>query len=127
MEESLQELRGTFTHHYAVTFRRVLPDDTLISMTAGADEPWYALSFITYVEPREPFLALGKFLLKSLIALYGARPHWGKYCPLSEADAAALYPRLPDFRAICRRVDPHSIFQNDFTRRVLGSGGACVP
>src|SRR5262245_25396428 len=39
MEQALEDLRGTYTQHYAVTFRRVLPDDTLISMTAGADEP----------------------------------------------------------------------------------------
>ncbi len=120
MEEPLRQLRGTFTHHYVVTFRRVLPDDTLISMTAGAEEPWYALSFITYAEPREPFLAVGTFLLKSMIALFGARPHWGKFCPLSPEEAAALYPRLPEFREICRRVDPQGVFQHEFTRRVLG-------
>ncbi|MGE5194482.1 MAG: FAD-binding protein [Deltaproteobacteria bacterium] len=122
MDESLQELRGTFTQHYVVTFRRVLPDDTLISMTAGADEPWYAISFITYVEPRDPFLAMGTFLLKSMIQLFGARPHWGKFCPLSRQEAEALYARLLDFRTICRRVDLHGVFQNDFTRRVLGFG-----
>jgi hypothetical protein len=120
MEETLHELRGTFTHHYVVTFRRVLPDDTLISMTAAAEEPWYAISFITYVEPRDRFLAMGTFLLRSMIALYGARPHWGKFCPLSLQEATALYRRLPDFRSICRRVDPRGVFQNDFTRRVLG-------
>jgi len=120
MEQQLQDLRGTFTHHYVVTFRRVLPDETLISTTAGSEEPWYAISFITYAEPRDAFLVMGTFLLKSMIALFGARPHWGKFCPLSQQEAATLYPRLPDFRAICRRVDPRGVFQNDFTRRVLG-------
>jgi FAD/FMN-containing dehydrogenase len=122
MEQELQGLRGTFTHHYAVTFRRVLPDDTLISMTADAEEPWYAISFITYVVPRDRFLAMGTFLLRCMIPLYGARPHWGKFCPLTRDEAAQLYPRLADFRAICRRVDPLGVFQNDFTRRVLGFG-----
>jgi FAD/FMN-containing dehydrogenase len=122
MDQALHELRGTFTHHYVVTFRRVLPDDALISMTADADEPWYAISFITYVEPRDRFLAMGAFLLRSMIALYNARPHWGKFCPLSHEEAAALYPRLADFRAICRHVDPHGAFQNDFTRHALGFG-----
>jgi hypothetical protein len=120
MEQTLAGLRGTYTQHYAVTFRRVLPDDTLISMTAGTDEPWYAISFITYFEPRDRFLAMATFLLRSMIRLFGARPHWGKFCPLSPEEAAQLYPRMPDFGAICRRVDPHSVFQNEFTRRVLG-------
>src|SRR5262249_52666026 len=120
MEQTLEDLRGTYTQHYAVTFRRVLPDDTLISMTAGADEPWYAISFITYPQARAPFLGMGTFLLGCMIPLSGARPHWGKFCPLTPEEAAQLYPRLADFRAICRRVDPHGVFQNDFTRRVLG-------
>jgi FAD/FMN-containing dehydrogenase len=120
MDETLTGLAGTFTYHYIVTFRRVLPDDTLISMTAGATEPWYAISFITYVEPRDRFLAMGRFLLESMTKLYGARPHWGKYCPLTSEAAGALYPRLADFRAICRHVDPQGVFRNDFVTRVLG-------
>jgi FAD/FMN-containing dehydrogenase len=120
MEETLEKLSGTFTHHYVVTFRRVLPDDTLISMTAGASEPWYAVSFITYVEPRDRFLAMASFLLESMMKLYGARPHWGKFCPLSTEAASRLYPRLDEFRAICRQVDPHGAFQNAFVSRVLG-------
>lgn len=120
MREALENLAGTFTYHYVVTFRLVLPDDTLISMTAGAAEPWYAISIITYVEPRDRFLALGTFLQDSMVQLYGARPHWGKFCPLSREAASALYPRLDDFRAICRRVDPHGVFQNEFVSRVLG-------
>jgi hypothetical protein len=122
MNQALEKRRGTFTPHYVVTFRRVLPDDALISMTAGADEPWYAISFITYVEPRARLLALGTFLLQSMVPLFGARPHWGKFCPLSQEEAAILYPRLEDFRSICRRVDPHGVFRNDSVRRVLGFG-----
>ncbi len=119
MEKSLEKLCGTFTYHYVVTFRRVLPDDTLISMTASAEEPWYAISFITYVEPRDQFLAMGSFLLESMVKLYGARPHWGKFCPLPPEAAGALYPRLADFRGICRNVDPHGVFRNDFVKQVL--------
>jgi FAD/FMN-containing dehydrogenase len=120
MDATLEKLSGTFTHHYVVTFRRVLPDDTLISMTAGATEPWYAISFITYVEPRDRFMAMGTFLLDSMVTLFGARPHWGKFCPLSPEAASGLYPRLPEFREICRHVDPHGAFQNDFVSRLFG-------
>jgi hypothetical protein len=125
MEDALAALRGTFTQHYVVTFRRVLPDDALIAMTAaapasGGDVPWYAISFITYAEPRDAFCGLAKFLLSSMIRLYGARPHWGKYCPLTQAEAEALYPRLETFREIARGVDPEGVFQNEFVGRVLG-------
>src|SRR5262245_49918139 len=36
MADEFQQRRGTFTYHYPVTFRRVLSDDALIAMTAGA-------------------------------------------------------------------------------------------
>ncbi len=123
-EQALGELRGTFTHHYVVTFRQILPDDTLISTTARADESWYSISFITYFEPRDRFLKMGTFLLKCMIPLYGARPHWGKYCPLSREEAAGLYPQLAEFRAQCLRVDPNGVFRNDFVRNVLGFDAA---
>src|SRR5262249_52506564 len=39
----LQENAGTYTHHYPICVRRVLPDNTLISMASGEGDPWYAL------------------------------------------------------------------------------------
>ena len=119
LDELLQR-RGSFTHHYAITFRRVLPDDALISMTSGA-RTWYAISFITYVEPRDDFYAMASFLSRAMVTLFEARLHWGKYFPLTGVDIEKAYPRLPDFRAICRRVDPHGVFRNDFVNRVLFS------
>jgi len=120
MLERLQSLRGTFTHHYPITFRKVLADDTLISMTADASEPWYAISFITYVEPRDAFFELASFLAESMAALFGARPHWGKYFPLESVHVAGLYPNLAEFRELCRQVDPKGVFRSAFVNRVMG-------
>lgn len=121
MREELHRLRGTFTHHYPITFRRVLPDDTLISTTAG-DEVRYAVSFITLAEPRDAFLAMGSFLARSMAKLFDARPHWGKWFPLGGDDVERLYPGLPEFREVCRVVDPRGVFRNEFTDRVLFGG-----
>ena len=121
MKEELMQKRGTFTLHYPITFRRVLPDDALIAMSSG-DEIVYAISFITYVEPREPFFALASFLARSMTALFGARLHWGKYFPLEHGQLAHLYLALAEFRRICARTDPHGVFRNAFVDRVLGLG-----
>ena len=43
----IEPLRGSYTHHYPICFRRVLPDDPMISMASGSDEDYYALSFIS--------------------------------------------------------------------------------
>lgn len=117
----LERHRGTFTHHYPVTFRRVLPDDALISTSCG-DEPRYALSFITYAEPRDDFSALATFLARSMARLFDARPHWGKWFPLDGSEVERLYPNLAEFRVACDRVDPRGVFRNEFVERVLFGG-----
>ena len=57
--------------------------------------------------------------LEAMTQLFDAHAHWGKYFPLGPADVAAAYPRLAEFRALCNRVDPHGVFRNEFTSRVL--------
>jgi hypothetical protein len=118
MLETLTEKRGSFTHHYPITFRRVLADDALISMTSGEDN-WYTISFITYVEPRDAFCEFADFLACSMATLFDARLHWGKYFPLGREDVERSFPQLAEFRAICRKVDQHGVFRNAFVERVL--------
>ena len=119
--EVVQALKGTYVHDYLVTFRKVLADDTLISMTSGdRSEAWYAISLVTYQRDHLPFLGMAAFLAASMASVYGARPHWGKICPLSTAAVERLYPDLPRFRSVCAAIDREQVFVNDFARRVLG-------
>ena len=119
MADELHHLRGSFTHHYPIAFRRVLPDDAMISPCSGSDEAYYAISFITYVEPRDRFLDMACFLAHSTAQLFQARLHWGKYFPLVEAEVERLYPRLPEFRTLCERIDPNGVFRSEFMERIL--------
>lgn len=118
--DDLLAIRGVFTHHYPICTRRVLPDETTVSMSSGGGEPWYAFSFITLEEPRDGFQTMAAYLARSMAQLFGARPHWGKYFPLDADTVHSLYLRLEEFDEICRRFDPQGVFQNDFTRRILG-------
>jgi FAD/FMN-containing dehydrogenase len=116
-------LRGAYTHDYVITFRRVLRDDTLISMTSGdTSDAWYAISLITYQRDIAPFLKVTGLLATTMRRAFGARPHWGKLCPLTTAEFATLYGDLDRFRAYCATVDPFQTFVNDFARRALGFG-----
>ncbi|MEX2169913.1 MAG: D-arabinono-1,4-lactone oxidase [Pirellulales bacterium] len=117
----LDERCGSYTHHYPICVRRVLPDDTLISMTGGVAEPSYAISFISYAKPtqRESFMKFAELLSKSMAALFDARPHWGKVCPLTAGEATRLYPGLPEFRKICDAADRNGVFRNDWISRTL--------
>ena len=114
-------LRGIYWHDYPVTCRCVLRDDTLISMTSGGeDEMWYAISLLTYQRDLVPFLKVARLLAVTMSHAYRARPHWGKICPLTGEELAALHPGLQRFRAQCESVDPSHLFVNEFARLALG-------
>lgn len=58
--------------------------------------------------------------LEDAVLPLGARPHWGKCFVATAEQLAERYPRLVDFQAIRRRVDPEGKFGNAFLDRVLG-------
>ena len=118
--DSLSSIKGCFTHHYPICFRRIMPDDTLISMASGVSEDWYAISFITYVEPRDEFYALATFLANSMFELFQARIHWGKWFPQTSKLVNQLYPKIDTFRDVCSRYDPNGVFRNSFVEDKLG-------
>jgi FAD/FMN-containing dehydrogenase len=118
--EQFELLRGSFTYHYPICYRRVLPDDTMISMTCGSEEDWYAISFITYTLPRDAFFALGEFLACSMFRLFAARIHWGKWFPFDSDIVQQQYPQLARFREICNEFDSGGIFRNKFISRTMG-------
>jgi FAD/FMN-containing dehydrogenase len=124
--DSLSALAGCYTHHYPVCIRLVLPDDTLISMASSDDEPYYALSFISYVRPseRDGFFTFSDFLARSTASLFRARPHWGKVCPINGEQTKSLYPHLATFRDICSRFDPGGQFRNGWVTDLLFRGTA---
>jgi hypothetical protein len=125
MQESLDELQDQYCHHYPICVRRVLPDDTLISMASGGNQDWYALSFISYARParRAGFSLFANFMAQSMSRLFQARPHWGKICPLEANELTALYPRFDSFRTVCASLDPKGVFQNDWTTALLEADG----
>ena len=111
--DEVWRLRGAYTLHYPLFFRRVRPDETLLSMTSGVGEPggdWYSISFFTYRRPREDFDRFAGVVARCMRDLFGARLHWGKYFPLPLQDAARAYPGFEDFAAVCRRYDPGKRF-----------------
>lgn len=113
---------GSYTHHYPICLRRVLPDDALISITGDSAEPWYAVSFISYarVGERQGFMGCARVLCAALGRLYGARPHWGKICPLSAEDVRRLYPNWEQFVEVCRGADPAGTFRGEWLKRLFG-------
>lgn len=114
-----------YTHHYPICIRRILSDETLISMTAprsdgeGAspEEDWYSISLINYqsAKNRQAFHQLAKYLAESMQDQFAARVHWGKLNPLSADRLRQQYPAFATFAAIRKKIDPNKQFCNDWT------------
>jgi xylitol oxidase len=58
--------------------------------------------------------------LESELATFDARPHWGKLFATDASRLAELYPRLPDFAALVKGMDPDGKFANDLVDGWLG-------
>lgn len=60
--------------------------------------------------------------LEARLAPFHARPHWGKLFTMPGAQVAALYPRMADFHALTRDLDPTGKFRNAFVDAVTLAG-----
>ena len=135
-EGELMDLAGVYDHHFPICVRKILTDDTLISMASSGikssagiectvpdriNEPWYAITLTSYVSPdkRQPFFQVACFLAKSMSKLYGARPHWAKLCTLPAHELRELYPNFQEFSRQCRSSDPMGVFQNHWTEELI--------
>jgi L-gulonolactone oxidase len=119
--QEVQAAKGSYTLHYIMFIRKVMPDDSLIGMTAN-QKTRYALGFFTYHRnsARQGYWDFTKTMAKILNRLFDARLHWGKHFPLEHQDIARLYPDMEKFKNICQKVDQKGVFQNEYTRKVFG-------
>ena len=125
LSAAFEELRGSYVHHYPICVRRVQPDATLISMSScdGIEaEDWYAISLITFAEPRAPFQRVARMLAHVMAEDFGARLHWGKWFPLGAAAVERNHPGMPAFKAVCEEFDPRAVFRNGFLRETIFHG-----
>lgn len=129
LEKELHEISGTYCHHFPICVRKVLQDDTLISMASPAGreskaespEAWYAITFTSFSgsSDQDAFEKLGRFLTRAMASLFAARPHWGKLGYLQPDKHRALYPQFDIFQQCCETYDPDGHFQNDWTSEFL--------
>lgn len=124
LQTDFQKCHGTYTHHYPICIRRVLPDNTMLSMSSGK-EVVYSISLISYqrISDRTAYMNCMRQLARAASILFDARPHWGKLCPLQQSDFARLYPELDTFGETCRQIDPERMFSNQWICDKLLSPG----
>lgn len=101
---------------FPLEVRSVAGDDLWLSMAHGGPRAFVAV-YTVHGDGRARawFAALERILVAA-----GGRPHWGKMHSLGAAELAPLYPRMGDFLALRRQLDPDGLFGNASTDRVLG-------
>lgn len=63
--------------------------------------------------------AVNKLLpkIEAVLAPYHAKPHWGKLFAMPAKTLAAHYKKLPEFKEVVAKYDPHGKFRNEFLNR----------
>jgi FAD/FMN-containing dehydrogenase len=116
----IQSLRGQYRHHYPICIRKVLADETLISMASG-NEDYYAISLISYARPsqRRGFELFAQVIASCMAKRFRARPHWGKHCPLPAEELRKLYPNFQLFLDVKKQFDSNAVFDNSWTEQLF--------
>jgi L-gulono-1,4-lactone dehydrogenase len=112
------ERRG-FAVPFPIEFRVVASDDAYLSTAYGRDTVYVAVHMYRGMAWEPYFRAV-----EAIMDDYEGRPHWGKRHFQSAATLAPRYPEWDRFQAERVRLDPEGVFQNDYTKRVLGPVGA---
>ncbi|MFI5873628.1 FAD-binding protein [Streptomyces sp. NPDC051445] len=96
--------------------------------TVAADEQWLSPSYgrdtvalhFTWVEDAAAVLPVVR-AVEAALEPYEPRPHWGKVYEVPAAVVRGRYPRIDDFTALARVLDPAGKFTNAFVRDLLAS------
>lgn len=95
--------------------RTIAADDLWLSPAYGRDS--FALHFTWISDMAAVIPALTA--IEERLALFDARPHWGKVFTLSPDVVRTRYERLPDFSELTARFDPTGKFRNAFVDRFV--------
>jgi L-gulono-1,4-lactone dehydrogenase len=113
--------RRGFAVGFPIEVRFVAADDAYLSPSSGRETCYIAVHMYRGMEWDAYFRAV-----ESIMDSHGGRPHWGKRHFQSAATLAPRYPEWDRFQALRLKLDPTSVFSNEYTDRVLGPIGARV-
>ena len=58
-------------------------------------------------------------IIEEQLAPFDARPHWGKLFTVRPERLQSLYEKLPEFRQLLMRYDPHGKFRNAYLDKYI--------
>jgi xylitol oxidase len=95
--------------------RTVLPDE--LWMSTAYDRNCVCLHF-TWTDDDDD-VAAAIPIVEAALASFRPRPHWGKMHSRTPQEIEDQYPRIGDFRELCRRNDPDGKFRNAYLDRYI--------
>lgn len=114
---ALSEIRDTIAPVLQISeVRAIAPDDLWLSPTGGL----LSVAFHFTWQPDTARVLPVVRLVEERLAEFGARPHWGKVFTAGRAELARVHPRLGDFAALARELDPDRKLGNDLVDGWLG-------
>ncbi|MHB1537901.1 MAG: D-arabinono-1,4-lactone oxidase, partial [Solirubrobacteraceae bacterium] len=100
---------------FPIEVRTVAADDAFLSTASERDSGYVAVHMFEGMEWRPYFEAVEEIMTR-----LGGRPHWGKRHFQTAEQLRGRYPHWDRFAAVRARLDPHGVFANAYTQRVLG-------
>ncbi len=119
--EALAAIRSLFQerhpgHAYPVYTRFIAGDSAFLSPFHERDSVSVSVGYAAHSDHWTLFSDVDRLLVEE----FDARAHWGKNHLMTRERMARAYPRLEDFVAVRRELDPEGIFLNDHLRALVG-------
>jgi xylitol oxidase len=115
---AIERLRDQVSPHLLISEIRTVAADKLW-MSPCYEQPSVTIHFTW----KQDWPAVSKLLpvIEKELAVFEARPHWGKLFTMSPVELKSRYNRLPDFIQLSRKYDPRGKLHNAFLERNIFS------
>lgn len=114
--EALRPLEPVFAPILiAAEIRTIAPDTAWLAPSSGRQSVGIHFTF----RRDAAAVAAAVSRIEEVLTPFDPRPHWGKVSGVSVERLHEAYPRLSDFAAVARDVDPTGRFRNAYLARVL--------
>ncbi|MGB6597916.1 MAG: D-arabinono-1,4-lactone oxidase [Candidatus Acidiferrum sp.] len=108
---AVERLRDQIAPHLLITeIRAIAADDLWLSPCY--QQPCVTIHFTW--KPDWPAVSQLLPVIEKELAPFQGRPHWGKLFTMSPQKLRSHYPRMPEFVALAKKLDPQGKFRNDF-------------
>lgn len=115
---AVERLRAQVSPHLLITeIRAIAADDLWLSPCYH--QPCVTIHFTW--KPDWPAVSQLLPVIERELSPFEARPHWGKLFTMPPDKLRSHYPRMPEFIALAKKLDPQGKFRNDFLNSNLFS------